>query len=286
MRLAQKQNGQVTGQFHFVSGPIYIGRGTDCQVLLKGGEVSRQHAVIYPADGTGWWLKDLCSANGTDVNGRPIERVKLKNGDHITVGDSTLEVDLTDETASERPFHLDDTLVGMSSGPRIIARSLESEHAPPIHMLAHRAEDFIQAASTIGKASGPEQTVQAVLGLLIKQFAAAHSWCGLRYSVTGPLTTHGGKTNTGQVFHLDHTPVKERVRRALEERAFLLITAIDVSKSDHAARSAMVAPLVGSSGNYGILYLDSSPRREPYHLRDLDYLMFLALHLGAVMEDY
>ena len=38
MRLAQKQDGQVTGQFHFVSGPIYIGRGTDCQVLLKSGE--------------------------------------------------------------------------------------------------------------------------------------------------------------------------------------------------------------------------------------------------------
>jgi hypothetical protein len=48
----------------------------------------------------------------------------------------------------------------------------------------------------------------------------------------------------------------------------------------------MVAPLVGSAGNYGVLYLDSHPSREPYQVSDLDYLMFLALHLGAILENY
>jgi len=286
MYVIQRQDGQMVGRLHFASGPIYIGRGTDCQVLLGNAAVSRQHAVIYATDSTGWWIRDLCSANGTDLNGRPVERAKLKSGDSIVIGDSTLEVDLSDDTESTKPSHLEDTLVGMPSGPRVIARPLEFDHAPPIRMPAQRVGDFIQALSLLGKASGPNEMVQTVLQILAKHFTAARVWCGLRYDPAGALTNYSGITDAGEPFHLHRHVLKDKVRHALEERAFLLITGVKDRNSEGAARAAMIAPLVGSAGNYGIFYLDSHPGREPYQAGDLDYLMLVALHLGAVLENY
>jgi len=32
--------------------------------------------------------------------------------------------------------------------------------------------------------------------------------------------------------------------------------------------------------------VENAPDQEPYHLRDLDYLIFLALHTGAVLENF
>ncbi|UCD49322.1 MAG: FHA domain-containing protein [Phycisphaerales bacterium] len=286
MYIVQKQNGQVIDRRHFASGVVHIGRGANCQVLLKSGEVSRQHAVIFVGNDAAWWLKDLSSANGTQLNGRRISLAKLQNGDCIRIGDFSLEIDLKDTGDLARQPSLDDTVVDESCGPRVIARPLDMDDAPPIRMPARRTADFIQAGSAFGKASGPGPMLQAILEILERQFTAARVWCGLRYSASGPWTIQDGKTDEGESFQLRHTMVKEELKQALEKRTCLLILGVKDQTAEGSTRSALIAPLAGMAGNYGALYLDNHPRRVPYQLSDLDYLAFLALHLGAVLEDY
>ncbi len=71
-----------------------IGRKNDCDVRIPLTEVSRHHAEFLIKDGE-VVLKDLGSANGTFVNNKRVEKVKLAAGDHVIVGPAvfTLQID-------------------------------------------------------------------------------------------------------------------------------------------------------------------------------------------------
>ena len=72
-----------------VSRVVVIGRSRECDVRLADTNVSRRHAELRQ-DGATYWLVDLGSTNGTDLNGRHVEREKLSDGDVITIGSTEL----------------------------------------------------------------------------------------------------------------------------------------------------------------------------------------------------
>ena len=51
--------------------------------------VSRRHAEIK-LEGGGYWIVDLGSTNGVEVNGRRVDRAKLDEGDRIVLGQTEL----------------------------------------------------------------------------------------------------------------------------------------------------------------------------------------------------
>jgi hypothetical protein len=68
---------------------VVIGRSKECDIQIHDANVSRQHAEVRQ-EGTAYWLVDLDSTNGTEVNGRRAKRAKLEHGDKITVGSTEL----------------------------------------------------------------------------------------------------------------------------------------------------------------------------------------------------
>lgn len=64
---------------------VLVGRLAECQVQLNDANVSRRHAAFIRLE-EGWALSDLGSTNGTRVNGREIDRVRLADGDVIEIG--------------------------------------------------------------------------------------------------------------------------------------------------------------------------------------------------------
>jgi hypothetical protein len=64
---------------------VVIGRSKDCDIQVADPNVSRRHAEIRQ-EGSAYWVVDLDSTNGTEVNGRRLKRAKLRSGDTITVG--------------------------------------------------------------------------------------------------------------------------------------------------------------------------------------------------------
>ena len=70
---------------------ITVGRGADNTVALRDARVSRRHARIV-ADDDGWAIEDASSANGTFIDGVRVERARLKGGQTLTVGDTSLAV--------------------------------------------------------------------------------------------------------------------------------------------------------------------------------------------------
>src|SRR5213079_1955127 len=59
--------------------------GSDCEVRINDGSVSRRHARIdFTTEG--YCVVDLQSTNGTFVNDVAVLRCKLKDGDYLRVG--------------------------------------------------------------------------------------------------------------------------------------------------------------------------------------------------------
>jgi Protein of unknown function (DUF3662)/FHA domain len=66
---------------------VVLGRSRTCDVHLADVNVSRRHAEIRQ-EGATYWIVDLGSTNGTQLNGRQVERERLRDGDAITLGSS------------------------------------------------------------------------------------------------------------------------------------------------------------------------------------------------------
>ena len=71
---------------------VVIGRSKECDVQLADPNASRRHAEIRQ-EGAAYWLIDLDSTNGSQVNGRRTARAKLESGDVITIGSTDLTFD-------------------------------------------------------------------------------------------------------------------------------------------------------------------------------------------------
>lgn len=69
-----------------IQGVTTIGRAQTARVVLDDVSVSAQHALIRPVDDA-WTIEDLGSLNGTQVNGRRIDRPSdLVCGDALQFG--------------------------------------------------------------------------------------------------------------------------------------------------------------------------------------------------------
>ena len=75
-----------------VDGAYMIGRAESCRIRFAASDVSERHAILTVRDGKAI-LEDLHSANGTLVNGEPIDAaVVLDGGMVVTIGSAMMRV--------------------------------------------------------------------------------------------------------------------------------------------------------------------------------------------------
>ena len=84
----------VNGSRHELTKPAFVlGRSRECDVRLDDPNVSRRHAEVRREDGA-FWVIDLGSTNGIEVNGRKVDRARLANDDRITIGKTEVRVEI------------------------------------------------------------------------------------------------------------------------------------------------------------------------------------------------
>jgi predicted component of type VI protein secretion system len=72
-----------------------IGRVLECDVCLADGRVSRRNTAISIGQ-SGFFVKDMGSANGTYLNGARTAEAQLKDGDKVRVGTTEMEFHQTE----------------------------------------------------------------------------------------------------------------------------------------------------------------------------------------------
>lgn len=298
MRLVVKKGGSLVNEFQFTKGPIYIGRHADSQIFLPDRVVSRHHAVIFSTQDGKWMVEDLDSTNKTSLNDDPIHKTEIKTGDCLRIIDFTIEINLEDDTIADKPINLEDTLtttpdrlddtrITSPLEPQVIVRRIDSEHAPDIKLPAKRAKDFMRATDAICKADTLDEVLSALLNIATKQFISYHTWCALRNQPTGQMTCHAGKHRDGSTVQLSEIKLNEKITQAVEKEQFLLLQRIrPTQREKQIIHSAMIAPITGQAGCFGVLYIDNDMSHEHYSLSDLDYLMLLAIHTAVIIENF
>jgi hypothetical protein len=68
---------------------VVLGRSKECDIRVDDPNVSRRHAELRQ-EGATYWLVDLDSTNGTELNGKRVARAKLSDGDRITLGSTEI----------------------------------------------------------------------------------------------------------------------------------------------------------------------------------------------------
>src|ERR1700722_15414947 len=93
--------GARKGEEFVVKEGIIIGR-TKGDLQLRDAKASSTHAKIYSDNNDIPFIEDLKSSNGTSVNGAKITKpTKLQIGDRITIGKSTLVLELVTPKGKE-----------------------------------------------------------------------------------------------------------------------------------------------------------------------------------------
>src|SRR3954468_6581535 len=82
--------------------PITVGRHSSNMIVLSDGMASRYHCVVETG-AEGLRIRDLDSSNGTRVNGQVIKTWRLGEGHVITIGHSSLTVNVPEPAFAPKP---------------------------------------------------------------------------------------------------------------------------------------------------------------------------------------
>jgi transcriptional regulator with GAF, ATPase, and Fis domain len=96
---------------------VAIGRDPSNDLWIADQSLSRKHCLLVPRDGL-FTIRDLGSKNGTRVNGLPVGEQLLRDGDHISVGNSVF------------CFQLEESNIHLERSPVELTDTTEMEFSP------------------------------------------------------------------------------------------------------------------------------------------------------------
>jgi transcriptional regulator with GAF, ATPase, and Fis domain len=294
-------SGPLAGQvFALGTERLTLGRDHGNAVHLRDLAVSRHHCVLEAGDG-GFRLRDLDSRHGTFVNGMPVRERELADGDRITLGESQI-LFLTreeEDRAGEGPLLVDGDTSSMKTTAQLAPE--ESRYLLPEVILAAlppeaRTARDLQALLRIGNDLHALQATEPIARRLLE--LALETIPAERATV---LLMDAGAMEPTASFALDRqgstapfAVSRTLVERVLTERSAVL--ANDVLEEDGdwngvesvaAARlqSLIAAPLTGSEGPSGVLYLDGRNPDIRFDERHLDLLTAAAGIASAALAN-
>ncbi len=90
--------GQDLGKHQVLPEELVIGREQGCGFVIDDFAASRQHCRIYELGVERYYIEDLGSTNGTEIEGTLVEQPqRLRDGDKIFIGDTVLRFRLYDD---------------------------------------------------------------------------------------------------------------------------------------------------------------------------------------------
>lgn len=285
--------------------PLSIGRDADNTIALEHSAISRNHCRVLIDDGC-YYIEDLGSTNGTFLNGRRIEREKLRPGDELIVANVGMVIEAT---SSASPYGTDGP---MGVTVSIDARSHEDESltlADPAESLgsemflegfsSDRGSKSYKALQILYKADRAfrdiedlKMLLENLLDLLMENVPASRGYIFLLQREDDELVPYVRRPYQPQSddteLVVSNTILQSAVRRkvALISSDALVDERFSHSRSivEAAVRSAMCVPLISRGQVLGICYMDS-PRKNRFDKPDLALASAIALKAGAAVHN-
>jgi len=291
--------------FHTFNESAILGRESDA-VPLTDRTVSRQHAEIYPDDGS-WLLRDLKSANGTYVNGTRIrDDVRLKHGDQIKIG-QTLIVYSGDQSmeklsGSQIPRDMIDLDVGNVNMDSAVLASVSSEDSVVIagREMADAARAWkvmSELTSAIGAIIDPDQLLERVMDLVLEELPVDRGFILLYDKKGEELKPHVVRYRRGIRASKQKITTSQRIiKRVLDNREAVLCTNAMTDKRfatgkgqdsihDYGLHSVMCAPIMVRDLLMGIIHIDCAATSHTYTREQLGLMSAIGQMTGLAIQN-
>lgn len=285
------QGGEAT-PYELADDETVLGRHPDCGIQLHSNMVSRRHARVR-RDGTGYFIEDLGSGNGTVLNGKPVESpTRLQHKDRIKLGPVLLRFegdgpprDIPDSGQATEAFRLD-----IASGADDAATIMGAiEGSTGFGMLDVQPEaklaGVLEIARSLAGSVELEALLPKILETLLRIFPKADRGCILlKDEQSGQMQAAAQKhrrEGEDETVRLSKTILN----KVLEEKSAVLSAdaASDArfeaseSISNLTIRSMMCVPLLGLDGEpMGIINLDTQNPINQFKTDDLELLIAVA----------
>jgi diguanylate cyclase (GGDEF)-like protein len=224
-------SGINAGQVFALDGTEHvIGRGTEADVWVEDGGVSRRHALVSCRSDGRYFVEDLGSTNGTFVGGQRLKTSEIRPGDRIQLGPHVvLRFAITDDAEQElqRRLYESSTRDGLTRvyNRKYFTERLTAEvayarrHRVKLAVLLLDLDDFKQTNDTYGHLAGDMvlRLVSAQMQRLIRVEDLLARYGGEEFVILARST---GKTEAARL--------AERIREAIND--------LEIPVADHSLR--------------------------------------------------
>ncbi|HJZ90287.1 MAG TPA: ATP-binding protein [Gemmataceae bacterium] len=260
--------------------PVSIGRDRTNRLVLHDTEVSRKHAEISPRDGT-YHLRDVGSANGTQLNTQPVREAPLNPGDHITLGQTILvfsaarverppgaseianQIRLINRPETEVPSAIVKT-VAEDEGSRILARP-EQVGTQWLKTRLASLSVMYETTQAVSHILDLDQLLDRILELIFNSIPADHGCIMLRNPEGGEFEPAAVRFKDGVNRQEKMTVSQTIMKWVLEHKQGVLIS--DAARDSRFAtgdsitrfniQEVICVPMKGRHETHGVLFLDT-----------------------------
>jgi putative nucleotidyltransferase with HDIG domain len=301
------RKGQQPGRVFGVADGAHktIGRAPECDIRLPDQGVSRRHCTVENVGGR-LEVVDLRSANGTYINGEPIERGSLGPGDELALGPAVLEC--RPRAPRQVPAVASEATLAFQEGGATVVRKVVDTRFPAIEVVEAaepgdlenllRAQKNLATAYSISKLLATARHLEGVFESVIDSIFAAIN------ADRAALLLQGGANGSDELRvvaararSLDQ-PVEEItvsrtvVRDVLEHGVSSLsrdATADARYRSGESIiqqkiRSVICAPIATDDSILGVLYADSRSLTGAFSESDLELLALIGNQAGVAIH--
>jgi len=307
-------------QFSFLpQATCTIGRAPDNTVVLDDPRASRYHAHITQSDDGNFTIVDGAvisgqlrrSANKVFINGEPQFEHKLKNGDRVTIGASTLRFEqpveerTTDVRYDDKPLGHTQLLISANDVMSTVLRSKDEVTTSPqrdkvletLQRKANILSALYEMSKTLGSVFDLNAIFEKATDIIFRstpadRVVALLSEDGREDANLTPiamrardnkLEAHARKLSIGRT--ITRKVMKERVallsQDAASDEQFAGVDSI-VSQG---VRSTICAPLVAESRVHGALYADRLDPFAAFKPDDLELISAVAAQTAIAVEN-
>jgi adenylate cyclase len=251
--------------------------------------VSRPHARISVADGQ-YWIEDLGSANGTQVDGQPIKgvgKLRLEPGQTICISETTIEVEVPAVEADLDPgWAAEDATLVETHDTRLDIAEMIDAAAPVFEPGQPIAPDRAQALALLYELPlqfGEQTDLDALFQTIIERLVAI-----IPAASRGALLLED--QSSGELLLKAHLPAGQpsvsmtlASRTMARRQGFIWREGLDPSQSQFLNRikAGMYVPLIWKGRVMGVACVDNSDGGTIFTADDLR-LMLAVAHYAAM----
>ena len=279
-----------------------LGRALDNNIVLEDPDVSRHHCVLK-RQGDSYRIEDLQSHNGTYLNSKRIDRAALTDNDLLQIGHHLLSYRTAESSAPETPLsgtpgieeNYDQLMSQLTSPSRSAGETHDGSDSRGQHEKEHKTlRLLLDLGSAFSSGHSVEEVCRMVTRVLLKSTEAERAAIFLLNEdgkIFSPITDgeSSGTADRSAPIALSNT-IAERILS--ERKGIITSDAVADERFAHGKsvvasglHSVACAPMLGKSGNLGILYMENKTTVGAFTHEDLQLLCAVASQIALAVEN-